>query len=410
MPQSSNPSYFKQLDALRAIAVSMVIFSHWAGYHNNLWRDNSFWFNGEVGVQLFFIISGFLITGILLGERERSEATPSGRQSVLKAFYIRRFLRIFPLFYGTLFLGYVLGHPDVLASVKWHIAYLSNFLFAFRGEYLGDVSHFWSLAVEEQFYLFWPLLMLFIPRRFLPAFVLACVVIGPVFRFILACVLHANEVAVNVLPLSSLDSLAGGAFLAMVHRKMFQNPIGKFARHWIIVLCTISGIAWILLRTIIPVPDHLQSEGLYVARVLLVPGLMAIVWLFATGLPGRVGAMLESTPLSYSGKVSYGIYVFHFFIPGITAWIFNAFNYPVWETVGMHTYLVINVAVLLAAAAISWHCFERPVNNLKRFFPYTRDAHTSAADFSFFAFADARLRSRRLLKSLSATIGIKLND
>ena len=370
MPQPSNPFYFKHLDALRAFAVSMVIYSHWAGYHNDLWRDNSFWFNGEVGVQLFFVISGFLITGILLDERSHAETDSENRASVLKNFYIRRFLRIFPLFYGTLFVAYLLAHPDVLTSIHWHITYLSNFFFARRGEYLGDVSHFWSLAVEEQFYLFWPLLMLFLPKRFLLPFVLACIVMGPVFRFILTFILHANEVAVNVLPLSSLDSLAGGGLLSMLHRNMFQNAIGKFAKHWIVGLCTLSGIAWMLLHTIIPVPDHLQSEGLYVARTLLVPGLMAIVWLFATGMRDRVGAMLESAPLSYTGKVSYGIYVFHFFIPGITAWICRQLNYPVWEAVGMPAYLIMNVLTLLILASLSWHIFERPINNLKKLFPY----------------------------------------
>lgn len=370
MPHPSTPSYFKQLDALRAIAVSMVIFSHWAGYHDNLWRDNSFWFNGEVGVQLFFVISGFLITGILLDERERAEANASGRRAVLKAFYIRRFLRIFPLFYGTLFLGYALGHPDVIASIKWHIVYLSNFLFAWRGEYLGDVSHFWSLAVEEQFYLFWPLLMLFLPKRWLLPFILCCIAMGPAFRFFLDFVVNANEVAVNVLPFSSLDSLAGGALLALMHRNFLRNVMHEPAMRWIIVPCAIAGSFWILLRTLFPVPDHLQSEVLYVARVLLVPGLMAVVWLFSMGLPGRVGALLESTLLSYTGKVSYGIYVFHFFIPGITAWICHKLNYPIWEALGMPAYLIINVLTLFALAAVSWHIFERPINNLKRLFPY----------------------------------------
>ena len=155
---------------------------------------------------------------------------------------------------------------------------------------------------------------------------------------------------------------------------MVQNTIGKFAKHWIVGLCTLSGIAWMLVHTIIPVPDHLQSEGLYIARVLLVPGLMAIVWLFATGLRGRVGATLESTPLSYTGKVSYGIYVFHFFIPGITAWICRQLNYPVWEAVGMPAYLIMNVLTLLILASLSWHIFERPINNLKKLFPYQGSA------------------------------------
>ena len=370
MPDRSAPFYFKQLDALRAVAVSMVIFSHWTGYHGDLWQDDSFWFNGEVGVQLFFVISGFLITGILLDERSQTLHHASDRRAVLKAFYIRRFLRIFPLFYGTLFVGYVLQHPDVVASIYWHITYLSNFLFAWRGEYLGDVSHFWSLAVEEQFYLFWPLLMLFLPRRFLLPFMLACIVVGPTFRFFLTFVVHANEVAVNVLPFSSLDSLAGGAMLAILRRDTTNAAISPSMTRYTLGICIISGIAYVLLRTVVPIPPHLQTAGLFLARVLLVPALMAIVWFVAAGLPGRVGALLESTPLSHTGRVSYAIYVFHFFVPGITTWLFLRLDYPLWDKLGMPVYLVINLLTLMMLASLSWHVFERPINNLKRFFPY----------------------------------------
>src|SRR5687768_1429660 len=160
-------SYFRQLDALRALAVSMVIFSHWPGYHHDMWSDDLFWFNGEIGVKLFFVISGFLITGILLDERIKADQNDLGKASLLKTFYIRRFLRIFPLYYATLFVAFVLGHPDVVASWKWQVTYLSNFFYAMRGEYLGEVSHFWSLAVEEQFYFVWPLIILFVPKKWL---------------------------------------------------------------------------------------------------------------------------------------------------------------------------------------------------------------------------------------------------
>ena len=85
LSSNTHSAYFKQIDALRAVAVAMVIFSHWAGYHQDRWRDDSFWFNGEVGVQLFFVISGFLITGILLDERERAQSSPSNLHHVLKA-------------------------------------------------------------------------------------------------------------------------------------------------------------------------------------------------------------------------------------------------------------------------------------------------------------------------------------
>jgi peptidoglycan/LPS O-acetylase OafA/YrhL len=93
-------SYYLQLDSLRALAVSMVIYSHWAGYHNNMWLDDSSWFNGQTGVQLFFVISGFLITGILLDEKHRAENQSLPLQDLIRHFtsedsyaFSRRFMQ-----------------------------------------------------------------------------------------------------------------------------------------------------------------------------------------------------------------------------------------------------------------------------------------------------------------------------
>jgi len=376
-----NSTYFKQIDALRALAVAMVIFSHWAGYHEYLWNDDSFWFNGEVGVQLFFIISGFLITGILLDERERAKRLQSKPGSILKAFYIRRFLRIFPLFYGTLFIGFILGHPDVRQSIHWHIPYLSNFFFASRGEYMGDVSHFWSLAVEEQFYFVWPFLILFIPRRFLPPVIILCIAMGPSFRFLVGVILHANDVAVNVLPFSSLDSLAGGALLAILHRRSIQGGVSSALTKWIVGGCIACGIAYIFLRMAVPVSESMQSTGVFIARTLLAPGLCAVVWYTAKGIKGRIGEMLQWEPVAYVGRISYGLYVFHFFIPGITAWIFHRFDFLIWERFGVGTYLLVNIVVLLTLSALSWHFFESRINALKKFFPYTHNSNIPRPTF-----------------------------
>jgi peptidoglycan/LPS O-acetylase OafA/YrhL len=370
----SEPVYLKQIDALRAIAVSMVIYSHWAGYHQNLWSDNSPFFNGEVGVQLFFIISGFLISGILLDVREKAEMSALSKVPVLKAFYMRRFLRIFPLFYATLFLGFILGHPDITPSIRWHIAYLSNFFFAWRGEYLGDVSHFWSLAVEEQFYLIWPFIMLFVAKRYLLPLIVFCVCLAPLFRYVMGFLLHANEVAVNVLPISSLDSLAIGSLLALVQRNDQSIRHGKATLRWLIRLSIFAGAAYISLRYLLPIPQGLEAYGLFITRLLLTPALLGIVYSCAKGITGPVGKVLTWVPVAYIGKISYGIYVFHFFIPGATAWLFYQFGFPIRDLIGIPAYLLLNVAVLFSTSAISWHLFEKRINDLKKYFPYVQAA------------------------------------
>jgi peptidoglycan/LPS O-acetylase OafA/YrhL len=364
--KSENSSYYVQLDALRAIAVAMVIYSHWSGYHGNMWLDNSAWFNGETGVQLFFVISGFLITGILLDEKHNSEARNQPVQQLMKTFYIRRFLRIFPAFYATLAIAYLLGHPDVRQSLWWHLTYMSNFFFALRGEYLGDVSHFWSLAVEEQFYLIWPFMICIIPRRHLIYFILGCILFSPVFRYCLQFFAYANETAVNVLPFSSLDALSAGALLAWIKRQPERKKYEWYAS----VTAPISGITFLLIKYVISVPETFHPYMTFLARVLLIPSLFGIVVLVSYGMKGFVGRILEWRPLLYAGKISYGLYLYHFFIPWVTISLCSFIGFPLIERSGHGFFLLTNIVLLLVIGSLSWLFFEKRINNLKRYFPY----------------------------------------
>ena len=132
---------------------------------------------GEWGVQLFFVLSGFLITGILL--RCRGDEDAGGKISRMRQFYVRRFLRIFPLFYAVLFAAALLNIRPVRETLLWHVSYLSNLQMALAGGWSGPVSHFWSLAVEEQFYLLWPCLILFLPRKYLLWAILIAIATAP---------------------------------------------------------------------------------------------------------------------------------------------------------------------------------------------------------------------------------------
>lgn len=151
-------SHMKQLDGLRAIAVLSVLYYHF--YSNAL----PF---GIMGVRLFFVLSGFLITGILLQCRRLAETGGQSSLFTLRRFYIRRFLRIFPLFYLVLLVSAVINLQGFRDGLWWHAAYLSNVYFAAGGN-AGATIHFWSLSVEEQFYLIWPWLILYVPRAWLP--------------------------------------------------------------------------------------------------------------------------------------------------------------------------------------------------------------------------------------------------
>jgi peptidoglycan/LPS O-acetylase OafA/YrhL len=170
---------------------------------------------GHIGVRLFFVLSGYLITGILLRFRSSIEARRSDAATALRRFYIRRFLRIFPPYYALLALMVVTKLPGVRNTLWWHTGYASNFLFALQGSWTPWVtSHFWSLAVEEQFYLVWPFLILLVPRSRLVAVVIAIIVSSPLFRLI-ALLAGANDVALYVATPSSLDALGLGSLLAL---------------------------------------------------------------------------------------------------------------------------------------------------------------------------------------------------
>lgn len=142
-------TYMPELDGLRAIAVGAVLFAHFipVKYHVSL----PF---GSAGVQLFFVLSGFLITSILLRSKDVS------LRKALKNFYARRFLRIFPLYYLLLALCALTGWMSWQEDLPWHVFYLSNVYISQLGHWPSVGGHLWSLSVEEQYYLVWPLVVL----------------------------------------------------------------------------------------------------------------------------------------------------------------------------------------------------------------------------------------------------------
>ena len=192
-----------QLDGIRCLAVMSVLICHFGA-------EGRF----GLGVFAFFVLSGFLITGILLRLRDESPTVAAtGR------FYLRRALRIFPLYYAVLAVGTMIGIPGVFDRLPWHLTYTSNFGRAFLRDGFGAGGHFWSLAVEEQFYLLWPWLVLFLPRRWLAPTILMGIATGVVSRTVLMILTRDNDPTDHFIWLnattSTLDQLGLGAFLAL---------------------------------------------------------------------------------------------------------------------------------------------------------------------------------------------------
>jgi peptidoglycan/LPS O-acetylase OafA/YrhL len=336
-----------QMDGLRALSVISVAWGHWRA----AWHPTSIIPYGELGVDTFFVISGFLITGILLDNRLEAQ-----RLSTLKQFYVRRFLRIFPVFYATLAVALLLQADGMSQSWAWHAGYLSNFYFYFHG-WLGQISHFWSLAVEEQFYLFWPLLMVFLPRRFLVPAIAGCIIGAPLFE---SAMNHLNpQHSASVLMPSCMDALGVGALLAYGARR--QYPMQRL----ILALLVFGITVWLLCLPY----SALQPFGRMGEDCVL----GWLVYSAAQGFRGPFGWLLEWAPVNYLGKISYGLYIIHNFAVSICISLITMLGDPEWLRAHYHLpwfRIPMFIVVTVGLASLSWHLLEKPINHLKRHFPY----------------------------------------
>lgn len=360
------------LDGIRGIAILLVLFFHsglivngtgfWGQIYNQLAR--SCW----CGVDLFFVLSGFLITGILLDTRDQPH--------YFQSFYARRILRIFPLYYGVLAWLFLQNpwFPDQL----WYWLYLQNW-----GPTLGGavppmvVQPFWSLAVEEQFYLLWPFLIWCIPRRRLGMF--CCLLfLGSLAARILARMQDLDVMTIYTVTPFRLDTLSAGALIAVwlrdeTHRNRLQR-----------VLLPGLGLSGLGLLALL-----VRERGFYLDSPLTqtlgyslfsVFCALMIALVVQRSTEERYGKrFLENRLLRHLGNRSYAIYIFQMMvlIPINTSYQahWKAADPSGWQGFLM---FVEGVILILLLAELSWHCYEKQFLKLKRFFP--RRNHLSRND------------------------------
>jgi len=341
--------YRPQLDGLRAVAVCGVLFQHYAPVEWSRLFSAGGW-----GVGLFFVLSGYLITGILLRGKTDREQThrPS---SFLKNFYIRRALRIMPVYYAALVLGWWLGVVYLRESFLWHAAFLSNIYFSLQNSYCGAISPFWSLAVEQHFYLFWPWMVWMTPEHRLKKTILGLILSGYVFRLI-ALAAGWNAVARAILTPCAFELLGTGALLAYNNYKE-----GPSSGSTIRILLT-GGLCLYPLALLFQIkrPDTALTFALNgIVSCGFYYGLVAGA---AQGFQSACGKWLEWKPIVYLGKLSYGIYLFHELI---YSQILPEWNYH-WA--GTRAALAFTGTLILSI--VSYELLETPIHNLKRYFPY----------------------------------------
>ena len=203
--------YIKEFDGLRGLAAVAVVAGHAAPLGHWV-RDTNC---AVIAVRFFFVLSGFLITGILIDQVAKAPST----WRALKAFYVRRALRIFPPYYLFLLVFLAVGNEYVYQTISWSLTYTTNLYFAYFGKSKPPISHFWTLAVEEQFYLVWPVVLLILfGKHWRALIVFACLIISAVVFRELASSFSASRPQILYPPIASFDSLLVGAAAAFFAR------------------------------------------------------------------------------------------------------------------------------------------------------------------------------------------------
>lgn len=356
--------YLIQLDGLRFLAVAAVMFGHWTQHIPSLTKFDKFIASG--GVNLFFVLSGFLISKILMTEKSKGESP----LFLLKSFYIRRFLRIVPLYYAVLFAGVTFSIPETKHFLLYLVSYTSNFAGGLTRGGLGAMTHLWSLGVEEQFYFFYPMALLLIPVKHLLKFYWLLVVAAVFFRGSAFMMIHDKTMAWWVAYMFTpgcIDCFAIGSILA--YYSLFRKErLAKLLSQKMVFY------SFLLLSAAVFGVEVMVPNNMFSMMFLRLTMAIFFFWVIGTaalnGHRGNFGKLLSARPIVYLGKISYGIYVFHHFMP----WVFQHVHVPFQQ--------VFYFPATVLIAVISWHMFELPINRLKKYFQYSRPVK-KPADYGF---------------------------
>jgi peptidoglycan/LPS O-acetylase OafA/YrhL len=327
------------------------------------------------GVLFFFVLSSFLITRILLTSKQYNESASLDHAFSLRQFYLRRFLRIFPVYYILILVLYVINWVPCRQIIEYLLAYTINFKLA-SGYDAASFNHLWSLAVEEQFYILFPFFVFFVNTRFLPAILTSFVFIGMFGRAALYLYDSSNIAFSNFHTISCLDSLGVGGLLGFFSvykpdwlRRLIANKIIFASTALLFVLTMIFSF------TTLPQNERYNFVSIVIMRLSFnVMSFWILGWAVMINYTGIIKKFLENAVIVYLGKISYGLYLYHLFIPQFITIVFNKFHIKFISPgeQGSIVATVIYYITTIVIASGSWFLLENPINSFKKYFSYNK--------------------------------------
>lgn len=345
-------SYQPQFDGLRALAVLTVMVDHFSADVPNFPLPD--WIHlGATGVRLFLVLSGYFITASLRRARDRMDLAALSAGKTIGSFYWRRFLRISPAYLAFAAIALILNIGAIRQNWPWVFTGTVNWLIAWKNEWPLTISHLWSICVQEQFYLLWPLLILFLPRKWMLHAIVSVALAGIVFR--MSCVIFSvPTIARWVLPFGSLDSLAAGAALGWCGWRLRTIRGG-----WLIAPICLSMLA---LASVLRNSDPTQLKSVLV-EPLEAGAFVILVARTATGFSGYTARFLTHPGLVFAGRISYGLYIYHVLVAMLfQRWLPSPLRFLI--TTPSLRLMVFGVATV-GVAALSWRFLEQPINRFR---------------------------------------------
>lgn len=342
--------YFAKIDSLRFVAALMVLVSHWLFFLPEVRAFNL----GEMGVDLFFTISEFLITLQLLDFKEKAAENNLSNGSVFKEFYIRRAFRILPLYYLVVIVSALANQGEIRDAFMWNMTFTSNFYIMKVDHWPSNFSHFWSLSVEEHFYLFWPFVILFVNNKILPYVISGLIIVTFIFKYFVIGD-SMGYFFLHVHTISCIDLIMYGCLLGWLYKNKYETISEIFQ---------FKGFSFFSVSVIVAVTAYKYYFIFDVDDYIVLRAVTGIAFTFLVGslvfsqYPKR-RSLFENKWMVILGKLSFGIYLLHNFIPGL---LLGVKDLKLHWSLEFLIYLMVTIAI---SAVLHWGV-ELPIRRVRK--------------------------------------------